>query len=109
MYNGNMAKEQPMKLSPREYRIAHRPKRRLQEITPVNQIVVFGSHARGDANPDSDIDIYIELPEMDITLHSVIREIAWEISLDEGMLISTFVVTTPAIIDSPLGANPILL
>ena len=97
-----------MKLSSREYRIAQRLKRRLQEITSVNRIVVFGSCARGTADSDSDLDIYIELPELDAALRDNIREIAWEISLDEGILVSTFVVATPAISDGPIGANPIL-
>ena len=108
MYNVGMVKQRSRKLSPREYRIAQRLKRRLQEITSVNKIVVFGSRARGVARQDSDLDIFIELAELDATLRRDIREIAWEISLDEGILISTFVVTTSAIIDSPIGANPIL-
>ncbi len=28
------------------------------------QIIVFGSHARGDADPDSDIDLLVVLPEV---------------------------------------------
>jgi predicted nucleotidyltransferase len=94
MYNGIMITQQSAKLSSREYRIAQRLKLRLQEITTVNRLVVFGSHARGTADSNSDLDIYIELHELDASLRREIREIAWEISLDEGILISTFVVTS---------------
>ncbi len=103
-----MVTQRSGKLSPKDNRIVRRPKLRLQKITPINRIVVFGSRARGDASPDSDLDMFIEIPELDADLRSQIREIAWEVSLVEGILISTFVVTSTAITDSPLGANPIL-
>jgi hypothetical protein len=50
----------------------------------------------------------MEVPNLDADLRREIREVAWEVSLDEGTLISTFVVTSAAITESPLGANPIL-
>ncbi len=108
MYNENMDTRRSAKLTAREQRIVQRLKLRLQEIARLNRLVVFGSRARGTADSDSDLDIYIELDELDASLRREIREIAWEISLDEGIVITTFVVTSSAIIDSPLGANPIL-
>jgi predicted nucleotidyltransferase len=108
MYNGGMVTQRSGKLSPRDNRIVKRLKLRLQEITPINRVVVFGSRARGDASPDSDLDVFIEIPELNAALRRKISEIAWEVSLDEEILISTFVITTAAILDSPFGANPIL-
>lgn len=83
-------------------------KRRLEAITTVKQIRVFGSRARGDASDDSDLDLFIELAELTPPLRNQIREIAWEVSLAEGVVISTFVATTQGMVDSPLAANPIL-
>jgi predicted nucleotidyltransferase len=71
-------------------------------------MIVFGSRARGDSVSDSDMDVFIEIPALDANLRRQISEIAWEISLEEGVVISTFVATTRAITTSPLQANPIL-
>lgn len=35
--------------------------RRIAERFAPNRIVLFGSHARGDARPDSDIDLFVEM------------------------------------------------
>lgn len=34
-------------------------KRRIQACSPVHEFIIFGSKARGDARPDSDIDLLI--------------------------------------------------
>ena len=85
LYNRHM-------LSNKDARIARKVKRRLLEITPVKRVVVYGSRARGDATKYSDLDLYIEvLAQVDRTLRQEIREIAWEVSLDSGVVISTLV------------------
>jgi uncharacterized protein len=70
--------------------------------------VVYGSRARGDAAEDSDMDVFIELASLTPELRRQISDIAWEIGFDEGVVISTFVATSQAIMNSPLAANPIL-
>ena len=79
-------------LSTRDARIARRVKRRLSEITNVKKLVVYGSRARGKATKYSDLDLYIELnANINPALRRRIREIAWEVSLDSGVVISTLV------------------
>jgi predicted nucleotidyltransferase len=79
-------------LSTRDARIARRVKRRLSEITNVTKLVVYGSRAKGKATKYSDLDLYIELnANVDPALRRRIREIAWEVSLDSGIVISTLV------------------
>ena len=38
-------------------------KKELQEKFTVRRIGIFGSHARGDAHPASDIDVLVELDQ----------------------------------------------
>ena len=83
-------------------------KQRVQKITPIERIIVFGSRARGDADKESDWDVFIQLPELSSYLRKQILEIAWEISLDYGVVISIFLVSTPLLVNSPIGGNPIL-
>ena len=85
LYNKDM-------LSTKDARIARKIKRLLSEITPVKRLVVYGSRARGKPVKYSDLDLYIELDKkVDIALRKKIGEIAWEVSLDSGVVISTLV------------------
>lgn len=85
LYNINM-------ISEKDARIARKVKRRLAEIIPVKRLVVYGSRARGNPTEYSDLDLYIELDApLNSSLRNKIREIAWEISLDSGVVISTLV------------------
>jgi predicted nucleotidyltransferase len=79
-------------LSAKDARIARKVKRRLSEITPVKRLVVYGSRARGKPVKYSDLDLYIELDtKINRVLRRKIHEIAWEVNLDSGVVISTLV------------------
>ena len=78
-------------LATTDLRIARKLKRRLVKTTPINRLVVYGSRARGDATPEFDLDIYIEIPSLTPALRRRISEIAWEVSLDMGVVITTLV------------------
>ncbi len=78
-------------LSRMDARIARMVKRRLIKVTPVEQLMVYGSRARGDARSDSDLDLYIKGPVATPDMRRKISEIAWEVSLDTGVVISTLI------------------
>lgn len=83
-------------------------KERFSAMTELSRLIVFGSCARGDATNESDLDIYIEVPELIPELRQKISEIAWEISLENGLVISTIVASRNDVEKGIFGANPIL-
>ena len=74
----------------------------------VKAIYLYGSQARADAQPDSDVDVFIELSELTPELRLQIREVAWKIGYEQGIVISTLVATTQSITNGPMAANPIM-
>jgi predicted nucleotidyltransferase len=84
-------------------------KRRLEEITTVLDVRVFGSRARGQAAPDSDLDIFVEVASLSPALRRRIDEIAWEVGFERDYIISPIVVTRQELQEGPIGASPLIL
>lgn len=91
-----------------DFQIANEFRCRLESITPVVDMGIFGSHARGDAQPDSDLDVFIKVDFLDRSLREMIYDLAWEIGFQYDRVISTFVVTEEQVKYGAVGANPLL-
>jgi predicted nucleotidyltransferase len=68
---------------------------------------VFGSKARGEDTPESDIDVMIELDECNPDIKSKIYDIVFEINLKNDIFISTTIFSRKEIEDGPLSESPI--
>lgn len=68
--------------------------RKIREGYPkqVVQTILFGSKARGDSAPDSDIDVLVILKEEESRIRSQILTIASRISLDYEVLLNPVIV-----------------
>jgi len=86
--------------------IAKKFKNQLMLLVPVLDFRVYGSRARGDGAPDSDVFIVVE--ELTSERRRRISEVAWEVGFEENRVISTFVATCDQLKTGPLAANPIL-
>jgi uncharacterized protein len=95
-------------ISDRDLIIARRFKNAVVSQYPVIRFVVYGSRARGDAGRDSDLDIYIELPQLDSKIRRSIQDLAWEIGFAEEIHISPLLSSTDLNLHGPMGGNPIL-
>ena len=54
----------------------------------VQSVVLFGSKARGDAGPDSDVDVLVSLTDDDPELIWEVRRLAARVSLEYDFLLS---------------------
>jgi len=51
--------------------------------------ILFGSRARGEAQPDSDMDILVVMSSADPQVRRAIRDLAVEVWLEHGLYLST--------------------
>lgn len=52
-------------------------------------IILFGSRARGEAEPDSDMDLLVVMTGVDFETRQTVRHLAVEVWLEYGLYLST--------------------
>lgn len=88
--------------------IARELRKRLASLVPLIDLRVFGSRARGDFAPDSDLDVFIEVEAITPEARQMISDIAWELGYASDRVISTVVVTREQLEHGPISASPLL-
>jgi predicted nucleotidyltransferase len=68
---------------------------------------IFGSKARGDASPESDIDIMIEIEDYRPDIAYEIRNLAFEINLEYDCFITTTIFSRKELEEGPLSESPL--
>jgi len=64
-------------------------KRRVAERLPLARMVLFGSRARGDDDPDSDMDVLVVLDcPADWSARRIVSDCAWEASVCKGIILT---------------------
>jgi len=62
-------------------------------VAPMEAIILFGSKARGDSGPESDIDLMIILGDAGLPQQELLHELTFDILLESGVYISTQVMS----------------
>lgn len=88
--------------------VARELRQRLTQRVKIEDFRVFGSRVRGEATPDSDLDIYLVVTELNPALRRWIDEIAWEVGFERDRVISTLVTTRRGLEQGPFGAQPVV-
>lgn len=67
----------------------------MHQMFPGIEIWLFGSEARGDARPDSDVDLLILLDKEDISIEDEMRisDPLYKIELETGISINPFILS----------------
>lgn len=83
-----------MTLTPQEQAALQEFKRRLVRHFPdeITRVILFGSKARGDARPDSDIDVLVVATREDAAFRHDIQAICCDLLLEQGILLSVVVI-----------------
>ncbi len=75
-------------MSELERRILRRLKALLLKRVALDRLILFGSRARGDADPDSDMDVLVVVSgPTDEGVQDYISTCAWEAGYREGILV----------------------
>jgi hypothetical protein len=59
----------------------------LNKKLKVSELILFGSRARGDADPDSDLDVLVIVDDLSPEMEEYISECAWEAGFQSGIVI----------------------
>ena len=97
-----------MSVSENDLQTARELKKRVSKLKPLIDFRLFGSRARGDADDYSDMDIFMEFETVDKDLRSKVKNTAWEMTLESGIVVTTLLFSRHEIEDSPLRSSPII-
>ena len=97
-----------MPVTENDLQTARELKKRVSKFTPLIDFRLFGSRARGDADDYSDMDIFMEFETVDRELKNMVKNAAWEMTLESGIVVTTLLFSRHEIENSPLRSSPIV-
>ena len=84
-----------------EKEVLDRFKSLLLKKVKLHSLILFGSRARGDADPDSDMDVLVIVNGIDREIEDYISNSAWEAGFEHGVVVVPVVFSRKEWEDSP--------
>ena len=75
---------------------------------PSARIRAFGSRARGKATRESDLDVCVIVDRMDESVDQQIRDMAWSVGFENGLVISTIPYSREEFEKGPCSESPLV-
>ena len=72
------------------------------------QVVLFGSAARGELNEGSDVDLFVVLPTVDWPTEKKICDVCYDAELETGRVFSTICVSADEMRNAPVRYSPLV-
>jgi len=94
-------------MTPKEKTAVGELKRALQQHYGVTSVLIYGSKARGDDSPDSDIDVMIVLNDYTPEIENSIDELVYNINLACDCLISVVIFGRRELEEGPMSESPL--
>lgn len=98
-----------MKLSSREKVTLDNLAKTFRERFGAEDVILYGSAARGQLDEGSDIDLLIVLPEVNWEIEKQIIDVCFDAELECGRVFSTVCFSTDELDNSPLRSSPLVL
>jgi len=86
----------------KDLRVIEKFKLLVSQKVKVLELRVFGSRARGDASPESDLDVLIVVDHLDHSLEKYISNCAWEAGFPEDIIIMPIAISIDTLKNSPI-------
>lgn len=90
-----------------DLKILHLFAEKVREHFPAAEVRLFGSRARDDASPESDMDVCVILDKLDRDARDLISHIAWEVGYDNGVVIATIKYEHNDFVNGRRSASPL--
>src|SRR5205085_2523234 len=80
----------------------------IERGVPLERLIVFGSRARGDHEPFSDMDVCVIVTDDSSDTRAQIRDVAWEVGFEADVLISSIIFTASQLEGRPYCELPVV-
>ena len=86
----------------KDLRVIEKFKLLISQKVKVLELRVFGSRARGEASPESDLDVLVVVDYLDHSIEKYISDCAWEAGFPEDVIIMPVAISLDTLKNSPI-------